>query len=115
MSVPPGQGAGCWHTAVAYRQDEPVITLCHPQQIHPRLEGIETGDRIEIKGTPDVRLVGHPEIPGGQATCALAVNMIPRILNAAPGLHTVADLPAPAAMLGDVRQLLRDPGQGDRT
>jgi 4-hydroxy-tetrahydrodipicolinate reductase len=41
--------------------------------------------------------------------------MIPRILNAAPGLHTVADLPVPAAMLGDVRQLLRDPGQGDRT
>jgi 4-hydroxy-tetrahydrodipicolinate reductase len=115
VSVQPGQVAGCLHTAVAYRQDEPVITLRHPQQIHPRLEGIETGDRIEIKGTPDVRLSGSPEIPGGQATCALAVNMIPRIMNAAPGLHTMADLPVPAAMLGDVRQLLRDPGQGDRT
>lgn len=113
--VQPGQVAGCLHTAVAYRQDEPVITLRHPQQIHPWLEGIETGDRIEIKGTPDVRLSGSPEIPGGQATCALAVNMIPRIMNAAPGLHTMADLPVPSAMLGDVRQLLRDPGQGDRT
>ena len=116
VSVQPGQVAGCLHTAVAYRQGEPVITLRHPQQIQPRLEGSETGDRIEIKGSPDVRLSGSPEIPGGQATCGLAVNMIPRILNAAPGLHTMADLPVPAAMLGDVRQLLRDPGQqGGRT
>ena len=115
VTVQPGQVAGCLHTAVAYRQGEPIITLSHPQQIHPQLEDGETCDRIEIKGTPDVRLSGSPEIPGGQGTCALAVNMIPRILNAAPGLHTVADLPVPAAMLGDVRQLLRDPGQEDRT
>ena len=115
VSVQPGQVAGCLHTAVAFRQGEPVITLRHPQQLHPQLEGGETGDRIEIQGTPDVRLSGSPEIPGGQGTCALAVNMIPRILNAAPGLHSMADLPVPAAMLGDARRLLRDPGQGHRT
>ena len=115
VRVQPGQVAGCLHTAVAYRQGEPIITLSHPQQIHPQLEGGETGDRIEIKGTPDVRLCGSPEIPGGQGTCALAVNMIPRIMNAAPGLHTMADLPVPAAMLGDVRQLLHDSGQRGRT
>jgi hypothetical protein len=115
VTVQPGQVAGCLHTAVAYRQGEPIITFSHPQQIHPQLEGGETGDRIEIKGTPDVRLCGSPEIPGGQGTCALAVNMIPRIMNAVPGLHTMADLPVPAAMLGDVRQQLRDPGQGGRT
>ena len=111
VSVQPGQVAGCLHTAVAYRGGEPVITLRHPQQVHPGLEGIETGDSIKIKGIPDVRLAGHPEIPGGKATCALAVNMIPRVLNAVPGLHTMADLPVPAAILGDARQLLRDPGQ----
>jgi len=113
VTVQPGQVAGCQHTAVAYRQDRPVITLTHPQQVHPQLEGINTGDRIEITGTPDVRFAGSPEIPGGQATCALAVNMIPRILNAAPGLHTMADLPVPAAMLGDARRLLRDRGEGN--
>ncbi len=112
VSVQPGQVAGCLHTAVAYRRGEPVITLRHPQQVHPSLEGVETGDKIEIMGTPDVRLAGHPEIPGGQATCALAVNMIPRILNAAPGLHTMADLPVPAAMLGDARKLVREAEQG---
>jgi hypothetical protein len=108
VKVVPGQVAGCLHTAIAYRDEEPVITLIHPQQIHPQLEGVETGDTIEIRGIPNVRLAGSPEIPGGTATIALAVNMIPRVLNAPPGLHTMADLPVPAAMLGDARSLVRD-------
>ncbi len=107
LTVEPGMVAGCLHQAVAYRRGEPVIKLLHPQQIHPKLDGVDTGDRIEISGTPDVRLAGSPEIPGGQATCALAVNMIPRLLNAAPGLHTAAGLPVPAALLGDARQQIR--------
>ena len=107
ISIEPGQVAGCYHTAVAYRKGEPVITLIHPQQIHPSLEGVETGDYIEIKGTPNVRISGSPEIPGGQATCALAVNMIPRVLTASPGLYTMAQLPVPAAMLGDARELVK--------
>ena len=104
--VEPGQVAGCLHTATAYRQDKPLIELIHPQQIHPQLEGVETGDTIEIKGTPDVRLAGSPEIPGSEGTAALAVNMIPRIINAAPGLYTMADLPVPAAMLNDARRFI---------
>jgi 4-hydroxy-tetrahydrodipicolinate reductase len=106
ITIEPGQVAGCHHTAVAYREGKPVITLIHPQQVYPSLEGVETGDYIEIKGMPHVSLSGTPEIPGGQATCALAVNMIPRVLTASPGLHTMADLPVPAAMLGDVRKLV---------
>ena len=106
ITIEPGQVAGCHHTAVAYREGKPVITLIHPQQIHPSLEGVETGDYIEIKGSPNVSLSGTPEIPGGQATCALAVNMIPRVLTASPGLHTMAELPVPAAMLGDARKLV---------
>lgn len=106
ITIEPGQVAGCHHTAVAYRQGKPVITLIHPQQIHPSLEGVETGDYIEITGSPNVSLSGTPEIPGGQATCALAVNMIARVLTASPGLHTMAELPVPAAMLGDARKLV---------
>ncbi|MDH4361304.1 MAG: 2,4-diaminopentanoate dehydrogenase [Nitrospirota bacterium] len=104
--VKPGQVAGCLHRAVAYRGEQPVVTLKHPQQIHPHLEGVETGDVIEITGTPNLRLIGTPEIPGGVGTCALAVNMIPRVLNARPGLYSMAELPVPAAILGDVRKLL---------
>lgn len=101
--VGPGQVAGCLHRATAFREGKPVITLIHPQQIHPQLEGVATGDSIEIKGAPDVRLAGSPEIAGGAGTCALAVNMIPKLMNASPGLHSMADLPAPGAILGDAR------------
>ena len=107
VTVSPGQVAGCLHTAIAYREGKPAITLVHPQQVRPELEGVETGDTIEIFGTPHLRFTGSPEIPGGIGTVALAVNMIPRVLNAAPGLHTMADLPVPAAMLGDARKLVR--------
>ena len=106
VTVEPGQVAGCSHIATAFRQGQPVITLVHPQQIHPQLEGIETGDMIEITGAPNVRLSGNPEIAGGPGTAAIAVNMIPRILNAAPGLYSMIDLPVPAAMLGDARKLV---------
>lgn len=107
VSVSPGNVAGCLHKAVGYCEDKAVITLVHPQQIQPEREGMETGDTIEIHGVPHVRLAGNPEIPGGAATVALAVNMIPHVLNASPGLHTMADLPVPAALLGDARRLLR--------
>ena len=106
INIEPGQVAGCLHTATAYRQGKPVITLVHPQQIDPHLDGLETGDSIEIMGTPNVLLAGSPEIPGGQGTAALAVNMIPRVLSAKAGLYSMVDLPVPAAMLGDARSFV---------
>lgn len=107
VRVEPGRVAGCRHSAVAYSGGRPVITLEHPQQVHPQLEGVATGDAIEIEGQPGVRLAGSPEIPGGIATVALAVNAIPVVLGASPGLASMADLPVPAALLGDARKLVR--------
>lgn len=107
IRVAPGAVAGCLHQAVAYQDSKAVITLVHPQQIEPEREGIATGDTVEIHGEPNLRLAGSPEIPGGAATIALAVNMIPHVINASPELHTMADLPVPAAMLGDARNYLR--------
>ena len=106
VTVEAGQVAGCFQVAKAYREGKPVITLVHPQQIQPYLDAVETGDTIEITGTPNIRLAGSPEIPGGQGTIALAVNMIPQVLNASPGLHSMADLPVAAAILGDARKLV---------
>lgn len=107
VTVDPGQSAGCMHTAVAYSGGNPVITLIHPQQIHPHLESVKTGDYIDISGEPDVHFSGSPEIPGGVATAALAVNMIPHVMNAAPGLKTMAELPVPVALSGDARRLVK--------
>jgi 2,4-diaminopentanoate dehydrogenase len=106
VTIAPSRTAGCLHTAVAYRHDEPVITLRHLQQVHPHLEHIATGDVIDIHGEPPVHFASSPEIPGGLGTIALAVNMIPVVMTAAPGLKSMAALPVPAAIMGDVRTLM---------
>ena len=112
VTVEPGHVAGCLHSAVAYVGDKPIIELIHPQQVHPHLEDVQTRDTIKIEGTPDIQINICPEIPGASATTALAVNLIPRVLNAEPGLHTMADLPVPAAMLTDARHFIK--GAGDK-
>ena len=106
VKVKPGCVAGCLHSAVAYTGDRPLIELIHPQQVHPHLEGVKTGDSIRIEGTPDIQFHTNPEIPGALATIALAVNVIPRVISAEPGLHSMADLPVPAAMLADARKFV---------
>ena len=97
--VTPGNVAGCRHTARAYVGDREVIFLEHPQQICPEAEGVDTGDYITIDGDPPVNLSIKPEIPGGTGTIAVAVNMIPFVVQARPGLLTMADLPVPRAIL----------------
>ena len=112
VKIKPGLTAGCTHTAKGYMDGQPVIHLIHPQQVHPHLENVQTGDYIDIKGEPNVNFSSGPEIPGGIGTIALAVNMIPQVVASLPGLKTMADLPAPAAIMGDVRQLIADRTRG---
>ncbi len=99
-TVEPGQVAGCLHRAAGFVDGLPTIEFEHPQQICPEAEGIATEDAIEIDGRPDVRFTGSPEIPGGVATAALAVNLVPRVLAASPGLRSMIDLPPTAAIPG---------------
>jgi len=101
VKVQPGMVAGCAHTGIGYRGEKEVIRLVHPQQIHPHLEGQETGDYIHIFGKPEIHLAIKPEIAGGIATMGLAVNMIPRVYSATPGLKRMIDLPVPAALMGE--------------
>lgn len=97
--VEPGMVAGCRHVAYGRSNGRTLITLEHPQQIQPELAHVETGDFIRIDGTPDINLQIKPEIPGGVGTMAMAVNMLPVVMAAEPGLKTMQDLPLPAAML----------------
>lgn len=101
VKVEPGMVAGCVHTGIGYRGGREVIRLVHPQQIHPHLENQDTGDYIHIYGTPEVNMTIKPEIAGGKATIGIAVNMIPHVVAATPGLKRMIDLPAPAALMGE--------------
>ena len=107
VSVKAGNVAGCRQKGYAYTGDKVFIEMEHPQQIKPEMESVNTGDYINIEGVPNISLQIKPEIPGGIGTIAICVNMIPHILNAAPGLKTMLDLPVPMAILGDVRDLIK--------
>ena len=101
--VEPGSLAGIRQQGIGYVGGEAFIRLDHPQQIHPEIEGTKTGDYINITGTPDISISTGPEIPGGIGTYSMAVNMIPHVINAGPGLKTMLDLPVPRAIVGDIR------------
>ncbi len=104
ITVAPGMVAGCNHSARGYIEGEPRIILEHPQQIQPSAAGIETGDFIQIEGTPPISMAIQPEIPGGIGTIALACNTVGPVITAAPGLITMAELPVPRAVMGDIRE-----------
>lgn len=101
VTVEPGMVAGCNHIATAYSKGVEVIKLIHPQQIHPEMEDVNTGDYIKIEGTPSINLTIKPEIPGGKGTMAAAVNMIPLVLRAKSGLKRMSDMPIPACLMGE--------------
>ncbi|MCD8561945.1 MAG: hypothetical protein LRY20_00415 [Acholeplasmataceae bacterium] len=101
-----GHLAGINMTGQGLVNGDVFINMIHPQQIEPESAGIQTGDYITLKGTPNIHMSITPEINGGIGTIAMCVNMIPHVLNARPGLKTMIDLPVPRAILGDMRDLL---------
>jgi 4-hydroxy-tetrahydrodipicolinate reductase len=100
VTLEPGMVAGCAHTGIGYRGETEVVRLVHPQQVHPHLEDRDTGDYIHVYGVPEVHVAIKPEIAGGQSTMGIAVNMIPHVVAASPGLKRMIDLPTPAALMG---------------
>ena len=106
--VQPGDVAGCTMKGYGHVGGKLAVEMIHPQQIEPELEGTNTGDYVVIKGTPNVNLSNKPEIPGGIGTIAMCINMIPHVINARPGLHTMIDLPVPRAIMGDFRELIHE-------
>lgn len=101
-----GDVAGVNMTGQGYVGGEVKIDMIHPQQIEPEMVGQQTGDYITIKGTPSIHMANNPEVEGGLGTIAMCVNMIPHVINAAPGLKTMIDLPVPRAIMGDMRELI---------
>ena len=102
-----GDVAGVNMTGQGYVDGKVKIDMYHPQQIEPEMEGTHTGDYIVLRGTPEVNMAINPEVDGGIGTIAMCVNMIPHVINAAPGLKTMIDLPMPRAIMGDFRDYIR--------
>jgi len=106
--VKAGNVAGCKQCGYGYVDGEIKVEMEHPQQILPNLEGVDTGDYVQIKGVPDISLQIKPEIPGGVGTISMCVNSIPHVINARPGLKTMLDIPVPRAIMGDMRKMVEE-------
>ncbi len=98
-----GNVAGVSMTGQGYVDGKLLIDMLHPQQIEPEQVGIDTGDYITLKGSPEINMRIKPETEGGLGTIAMCVNMIPQVINASAGLKTMLDLPVPRAIMGDMR------------
>jgi 4-hydroxy-tetrahydrodipicolinate reductase len=103
-----GHVAGVNMTGQGKVTDRVYIDMIHPQQIEPEMAGVETGDYITLKGSPNINMAITPEVEGGLGTIAMCVNMIPQVINAKPGLRTMIDLPVPRAIMGDMRDFIEE-------
>jgi hypothetical protein len=89
ITVRPGLAAGVQQYGRGWVGDEERILLDFRAAIGQE----EPHDTILIKGTPPLRSTIAGGVNGDVATCAILTNAIPVVLAAAPGLHTMADIP----------------------
>jgi 4-hydroxy-tetrahydrodipicolinate reductase len=92
LAVDPGYVCGIVQEGIGYRKGEPAIRL----HMEAYLGAPETYDSIEIEGSPRIAVKIAGGIHGDIATTSIVINSIPKVLSAAPGLHTMRDLPLPS-------------------
>ena len=92
LAVDPGYVCGIVQDGVGYRSGQAVITL----HMEAYLGAPESFDAVEITGSPNIRSKIAGGVHGDVATASITVNSIPKILDVAPGLHTMRDMPIPS-------------------
>jgi 4-hydroxy-tetrahydrodipicolinate reductase len=91
LAVDPGYVCGIVQDGVGYRNGVPVITL----HMEAYLGAPESFDAVEIVGSPALKMKLAGGVHGDIATASIVVNSLPKILEVAPGLHTMRDMPLP--------------------
>jgi 4-hydroxy-tetrahydrodipicolinate reductase len=98
LAVDPGYVCGIEQDGIGYGNGTPVITL----HMEAYLGAPESYDSVEVTGSPALRMKIAGGVHGDIATAAIVVNSLPKILEVAPGLHTMRDMPIPS-FFGGVR------------
>ena len=96
LAVDPGYVCGIIQDGIGYRNGDPVIRL----HMEAYLGAPESYDAVEIDGSPRISQKISGGIHGDVATASIVVNSIPKVLNAAPGLHTMRSLALPSYFPG---------------
>ncbi|MBE7559402.1 dihydrodipicolinate reductase [bacterium] len=92
MTVQPGMALGVLQTGRGFRDGQEVITLVFRASVGEP----DSYDRVLIEGEPRIDSTIKGGVHGDTATCAITVNAIRSIMKAAPGLHTMVDVPSVA-------------------
>jgi 2,4-diaminopentanoate dehydrogenase len=96
LAVDAGYVCGIIQDGVGYRKNDAVIRL----HMEAYLGAPESYDSVEIEGSPRISSKIAGGIHGDVATASIVVNSIPKVLSAAPGLHTMRDLALPSFFPG---------------
>jgi len=102
-TVKSGYVAGLKSVAHGIKGGKPIIVL----EFVANALVQEEYDAISIEGVPNVNQKILGGVHGDVGTVAVVLNMIPKVLNAAPGLATMKDLPIPSVVNEDLRVYLR--------
>jgi 2,4-diaminopentanoate dehydrogenase len=92
LAVDEGYVCGLVQDGIGYRNGKPIITL----HMEAYLGAPESYDQVEIIGSPNITSKIAGGVHGDVATASITVNSIPKILEVAPGLHTMRDMPIPS-------------------
>jgi hypothetical protein len=92
LAVDAGYVCGLVQDGIGYRNGKPIITL----HMEAYLGAPESYDQVDIAGSPNIKSKISGGVHGDVATASITVNSIPKILEVAPGLHTMRDMPIPS-------------------
>ena len=92
LRVAAGRVCGIVQDGVGYVGGKPLVVL----HMEAYLGAPETYDAVTIEGSPRLHVKAIGGYHGDVATHSIAVNSIPRVLQAPPGLHTMRSLALPS-------------------
>jgi hypothetical protein len=92
LKVAAGRVCGIVQDGIGYVSGEPRIAL----HMEAYLGAPQTYDRVVVEGSPRLDVKADGGYHGDVATASITVNTIPRVLEAAPGLHTMRSLALPS-------------------
>jgi 4-hydroxy-tetrahydrodipicolinate reductase len=92
FDVAPGRSLGIHQKCVGLSGGETKIKL----DLQMYLDAPLPHDAIVVKGRPDLNLVLNGGVAGDDATVAALINIVPRLLAAAPGVRLMTELAVPA-------------------
>jgi len=102
LTVQPGHVAGVEQIAIGKMSGKEIIRM----EFRAYLGAPESHDTVYITGIPNMEVTVKGGIQGDIATASMAVNAMPRVINAAPGLLVMKDVPPVHPYTGDWSKLI---------